>query len=105
MPGPGPEEGQLEHLAKADAGDTTDRDGDLVYNRREVANTTDIARTATWKKFPISTSSANSDQEVDSEIVAAAVRGVSESDWAMDTRTEGNGKKQTKVRLGTQWTE
>jgi hypothetical protein len=96
---------QLEHLAKANAGDTTDQDGDLVYNLQEVANVTDISKTATWKKFPISTSSANLDQEVDSEILAAPVKGVVENDWAMDTRTEGTGKKKTTIRLGNQWTE
>jgi len=89
---------QFERLAKL-GNDPNDRDGDKVYNLQEIANKTDVTKDKTWPAFPISTKSANLDQEVDCEIQAGAVIGTPANDWAMDTRKEGKNL----ARVGTQW--
>ncbi|HYF01254.1 MAG TPA: hypothetical protein VEJ18_20185 [Planctomycetota bacterium] len=91
---------QFEKLARL-ANDTTDRDGDFVFNLQEIQNKTDVTKDRTWPTFPISTKSAKLDQEVDCEIQANGVMGTPANDWAMDTRKEGK----TLTRLGTQWTD
>ena len=83
----------------------TDQDGDLVYNLQEVANKTDIKDPATWDKYPVSTSVAKHDQEIDCELRAVNEVGVNTNDWAMDTRTDTKGKNKGTFRLGTQWIE
>jgi hypothetical protein len=96
---------QIERLARLNDQDNTDQDGDLVYNRLEMANQTDIAQDRTWRNFPISPTTAKHDEEVDCEHRANGVNGVQAHDWAMDTRVTGRNRNRTTIRTGLQWQE